>query len=41
MKKWPGKVADVADKAGQAISKGAGKLAEGAKNLVSKYNPFD
>ncbi|MFJ3722039.1 mucin-2 [Streptomyces sp. NPDC090045] len=41
VKQWPGKVADAAGKAGEVISKGAGKLADGAKNLVSKYNPFD
>ncbi|MBT2451334.1 mucin-2 [Streptomyces sp. ISL-43] len=41
VKKWPGKVADAAGKAGEVISKGAGKLADGAKKLVSKYNPFD
>ncbi|MBT2446018.1 hypothetical protein J7F03_02725 [Streptomyces sp. ISL-43] len=36
-----GKVADGVDRANDAIKKGAGKLADGAKNLVSKYNPFD
>ncbi|MGW0361894.1 mucin-2 [Streptomyces sp. NPDC002990] len=41
VKQWPGKVADAAGKAGGAIKKGAGKLVDGAKNLVSKYNPFD
>ncbi|MEU7603085.1 mucin-2 [Streptomyces sp. NPDC040724] len=41
VKQWPGKVADAAGKAGEVISKGAGRLADGAKNLVSKYNPFD
>ncbi|MGW5847050.1 mucin-2 [Streptomyces sp. NPDC055254] len=41
VKKWPGQVADAAGRAGEAISKGAGKLADGAKKLASKYNPFD
>ncbi|MFC9463358.1 mucin-2 [Streptomyces coelicoflavus] len=41
VKKWPGKVADAGAWAGEKISEGAGKLADGAKKLGSALNPFD
>ncbi|KES07980.1 mucin-2 [Streptomyces toyocaensis] len=41
VKEFPGKVADAGAWAGEKISEGAGKLADGAKSLGSALNPFD
>lgn len=41
IKEFPGKVADAGAWAGEKISEGAGKLADGAKSLGSALNPFD